>query len=275
MSLEVIIVGSGPWSTKISCALHAVKIPQKQIGYRDFINLNPESVSKLINNSIIWICTTPSNQISVVEKIANLTNKVILEKPLVTTKNEVQELIKFSQLSKNSYFISQLWTHSEMWSSLKKYILDNQILEILIERYGTERRTYFSPPLDWLPHDIYLLYDLYGNELLNSKLKMKRFNFEDTSEIEILIEKRPRIKIAGGFKNGNRSSKWTLFSKDEKFTFNFIDSSIEVYDFQSKIRKNLMVSRANSVERMVKAIHKTSQANDLETIIKVYDRYLV
>ena len=63
--------------------------------------------------------------------------------------------------------------------------------------------------------------------------------------------------------------------KDEKFTFNFIDNSIEVYDFQSKIRKNLMVTKANSVERMVKAIHKTSQANDLETIIKVYDRYLV
>jgi|688.fasta_scaffold202508_2 predicted dehydrogenase len=275
MVAKIILVGSGPWPTKVKAALEKADILSQQISYSDFKTLNTKKISKLASNSIIWVCTRPANQIQVIERLSDLYVKVILEKPLVTNKKELNKFKKIMKQSHNYFFLSQVWAFSEIWGFLKSNVDFYNITSIHTERFGMNRRTYLSPPQDWLPHDIYLIHDMYGKALLKSKIYRKKLTFHDTAEFKIIVKNGPEIQITGGHKDGSRIMKWELSDQNNKYIFNFIDNSADVLDKSTQNWLHINFEKVNEISRMVKRVGQSSEGDDLITVIKLYNKLLI
>lgn len=272
---KIILVGSGPWPTKIKTALEKAGIFSQQISYGDFKVLNSREISELTSKSIIWVCTRPENQIRVIEKLSDLYVKVILEKPLATNKRELKKLKKIMNESHCYLFISQVWTFSDIWRFLKSNVDFHNITFIRIERFGMDRRTYLSPPQDWLPHDIYLIQDVYGKALLESKIYKKKSILFDTAELKIIIKNGPEIQITGGHKDGGRITKWEFSNQNNTYVFNFIDNSADILDKSTQNWLHINFDKGNEISRMVKKVDQSSVGDDLITVVKLYSKILI
>jgi len=109
---------------------------------------------------ILWITTTPRNQIQALRKLEKVQKRIILDKPIATSASEialVEELIRNSQCQ---IYLSQPWTYSNLWSKMKLILLSihGEVL-IQTERTGNLIRAEFPPQIDWAPHDLYLMAD--------------------------------------------------------------------------------------------------------------------
>jgi len=160
---SLLLIGSGPWVQKIKVIIKKCDstIEVNSIPAREFLEIKASSISDIINNQIIWIATTPQNQIEALKKIVLYRNKVIIEKPFATRLKELNILLDLSENTQNQIFLSEPWRHSTIWSEIKRIILESrQFNEIIIHRGGPTERSYINQVWDWLPHDVGLVSEL-------------------------------------------------------------------------------------------------------------------
>lgn len=193
--MEILLIGSGAWPTKIFNGLYSKSNKDEiiQIGARDFLS---QDSSKYNTFDCIWIATTPQNQISIITKLAHYSKVIILEKPLFTTISEQQRFNSALKSFKGVAQLSAIWLYSPLWKNLKPSL--ENMTSILIKHKYADRRIYCSPILDWIPHDLYLLNDLGLNIHQSSELSTDcsalgnisiRFNFENKVYVDIDLEK--------------------------------------------------------------------------------------
>ena len=114
---HLLVIGSGPWSQKIKSVLNTNHnhIEVTSVGARDFLLLDSTNIGVNTKEQIIWIATTPTIQLEVLNKIEFLQNRVIIEKPFATNLNELESFIQISNMSQNTMYLSEPWRYSKIW----------------------------------------------------------------------------------------------------------------------------------------------------------------
>ena len=186
----ILFIGSGEWSQKVSDIIVASgsRLEPVVISARNFLSTEKQALPegwKLEEFNFIWITTFPDMQLKILEKLQSLDSKIVLEKPIALTLEDIQKLDSIIPKMKSSVYLSEPWTFSKLWESASKQILRNyKDLEINVLRVGNLERERISPGLDWLPHDLYLLASLMqakqlgieSLKLLSSRDKRGRFD---------------------------------------------------------------------------------------------------
>ena len=114
---------------------------------------------------LIWITSTPQNQIVILEQLKQFKKKIVLEKPIVTKESEIGVLQEIIYSSQSQIFLSEPWTFSRLWQETKEILLTmDGDLAIQTKRGGILLRPGFPAEIDWGPHDLYLLYD-YAHDM--------------------------------------------------------------------------------------------------------------
>ena len=153
---HLLVIGSGPWSQKIKSVLNTnhIHIEVTSVGARDFLLLDSTNIGINTKEQIIWIATTPTIQLEVLNKIEFLQNRVIIEKPFATNSKELENFIQISNMSQNTMYLSEPWRYSKIWMFIKNKISEqNSLQNILIYRGGPKTRSYINPVWDWIQHD--------------------------------------------------------------------------------------------------------------------------
>jgi hypothetical protein len=164
---KLAIIGRGVWPSKIKSSLESnfQDLDAKVFSARDVVS-NSKMVQKDLFN-VIWIATQPSLQLKLLEKLLNMSQTIILEKPLGSNSAEIESLIQFLQEHPIGVVApSNPWSYEttclEAVELMKNEGLDAAKVEIT--RRGPNRRTYLSPVGDWIPHDLYLLEKIFVSE---------------------------------------------------------------------------------------------------------------
>ena len=175
----ILFIGGGKWSKKVSEIIIAsgVSLEPVVISARDYLENESAALPKGVNLedfTFIWITTSPDVQLKILEKLQGLDTKIILEKPLALTIEDIQKISAIIPKIKSSIYLSQPWTFSNLWESACGQMSGNlDGLEIHSVRHGELQREVIPPSLDWLPHDLYLLASLMQSKgLKNDALKL-------------------------------------------------------------------------------------------------------
>ena len=211
---NVLVIGNGKWAGTILKSLTGSKLDLDidQIGARSFISNENQDI--LRNVSIIWIATLPQIQIDVLKKIHDAKLKVILEKPLARNVYELKTLSDVINISNNQIFLSALWNRNILW---EKFLQENKIDlidNIEIKRGGPLLRDSINPIIDWLPHDLYLLTELFGeikeiSSTTTANKKSANINIKYSCGVKVLVQ-------VGYFKQG-REAVWRVFDRNGNF----------------------------------------------------------
>ncbi len=161
------IIGRGFWPSKIKSSLES---NFKELDIKVFSAREVDSNPKLIQKNrfcVVWIATQPSLQVKLLEKLAGMSESIILEKPLGSNSAEIEGLIQLLQENQSGVIApSNPWSYEnaclEAVELMKNEGLDAAKVEIT--RRGPNRRSYLSPVGDWMPHDLYLLERIFDSE---------------------------------------------------------------------------------------------------------------
>ena len=195
---NLLLLGSGKWPNKITSIIRAQnsEVLIENIGARELLKLTPEQLQPLLKDKIVWIASTPENQLLILEKIKNFNNIIILEKPFSVTKKQLNQLLQLNKSGNNKYYVSEPWRHSELWREAKSRILKvGGLKKLQIYRGGPMKREYVDPPWDWMQHDLGLLSELLFIQKDSLKVNCEQSNTRDNLIISIKALEGYQIEI--------------------------------------------------------------------------------
>jgi hypothetical protein len=199
---HLLVIGSGPWSQKIKSVLNTNHnhIEVTSVGARDFLLLDSTNIGVNTKEQIIWIATTPTIQLEVLNKIEFLQNRVIIEKPFATNLNELESFIQISNMSQNTMYLSEPWRYSKIWMFIKNKIGEQNFLQnILIYRGGPKTRSYINPVWDWIQHDLGLVGELLKKYQDTVQIEFEWLNEGKTLKLKIISGNKFNIEINVGY----------------------------------------------------------------------------
>lgn len=199
---HLLVIGSGPWSQKIKSVLNTnySYIEVRSVGARDFLLLDSTNTEVNTKEQIIWIATTPTIQLGVLNKIRLLQNRVIIEKPFATNSKELESFIQISNMSQNTMYLSEPWRYSKIWMFIKNKIGEqNSLQNILIYRGGPKTRNYINPVWDWIQHDLGLVGELLNEHQDTVQIEFEWLNEGRTLKLKIISGNKFNIEINVGY----------------------------------------------------------------------------
>ena len=101
--------------------------------------------------------------------------------------------------------------------------------QIFASRVGQKRRSDFLPPLDWLPHDLYLALDLSRH--LGLELKVVKSTWLNDNDIiigSILIGSFSKLDLKVGYSVERYNSWKTIFENGDCIELDFVGLSIKI-----------------------------------------------
>ena len=219
---SILFIGNGEWSRKVSNILVArdLRLKPVVISARDFLNTEKLALpgGRILEDfNFIWITTFPEMQLKILEQLQELNSKIILEKPIALTFEDIKQLQAIMPKVKSSVYLSQPWTFSKLWESASKQILkSHEELEIYALRVGELEREKISPCLDWLPHELYLLASLMqSSELENEYLKLLSSRGSPKEiYLDYQIGEDVRVNLQAG-KSASRRAYWRISVADQ------------------------------------------------------------
>ena len=260
---SILFIGNGEWSRKVSNILVASESRLKPvvISARDFLNTEKLALPEghiLEDFNFIWITTFPEMQLKILEQLQDLNSKIILEKPIALTLEDIKQLHSILPKVKSSVYLSQPWTFSKLWESASTQILEvHEDLEIDALRVGELQRERISPSLDWLPHELYLLASLMqSRELGNESLKLLSSKGSSKEiRLDYQVGENMRVNLQAG-KSASRRAYWRISVADQ--------IRLEV-DFDSK-----RITEKEGVEEIVEEIDSD---NPIMNMLENYRAY--
>lgn len=274
------MIGAGAWSERINSAIRASgkNWEAEVISARRLISMDKES-NEFQNTcekfELIWITTTPQNQIHLLKKLISSNKKVILEKPIATHESEIVTLRKIFKNSQCKIYLSQPWTFSMLWKEAKDILLKmDGDLTIQTERGGILLRPGFAPEIDWAPHDLYLLYD-YAHDLGEKKSHISltsRMLKEKSIQLRYLLETNLIFEIEAGYFNPRRAL-WRVYSGNiEVLNFDFQSSELIDYRMNPSTRKEF--NNDNPIMTMLDYTRENDPNINLELMLELYQDLL-
>ena len=219
---SILFIGNGECSRKVPNILVASESRLKPvvISARDFLNTEklPLPEGRILEDfNLIWITTFPEMQLKILEQLQDLSSKIILEKPIALTLEDIKQLHSIIPKVKSSVYLSQPWTFSKLWESAFTQIVRNsENLAINAFRVGELERASISPSLDWSPHDLYLLASLMQAKQLgieSLKLLSSRGSSKEIS-LDYQIGEDVRVNLQAG-KSDSRRAYWRISVDDQ------------------------------------------------------------
>ena len=207
------VLGSGDWSKKIAISL-APHYLVSEYSSRAFKN-HTQFIDA--SHQVVWITSKNSEQLQLLDLLlqSDFEGKVILEKPYFTNAKEKATLVNLIESGKNRIFLSQVWAKSRIWNEFLSLILSSgHEFQISALRVGDKRRSEFLPPLDWLPHDLYLAADL--SRRLDQEIKVVTSGWGSGNDIiigSILIGSSSKLDLKVGYST-ERHNSWKAISEN-------------------------------------------------------------
>ncbi len=219
---KLLLIGSGKWPEKITSIVQSQNLVSEitNVAAREFLKLGTKQVEMLLQGNTLWVATTPENQLMILEQIKGLSNKVIIEKPIALSLDQLSRLFTHNRISNNKLYVSEPWRHSEIWGKAKNRLTSfSGFKKLQINRGGPIERDYMDPPWDWMQHDLGLLSELLSINDRSLKFQCKILN--NRKNLEIIIESRDEYQIEinlGLFQE--RTEQWIL---NDKLFIDFAD----------------------------------------------------
>ena len=273
---RLLIIGNSPWGRKVANVIGKNShFSVSSEGARKFIQDN-SCILNLRSTDIVWVCTTPELQISILKIIASVgvNSLIIIEKPILRIHGELNLYRALGRQLPNLQ-ISNPWCHSLMWQGFKAHILRRSShLQIKGIRQGPTERTYFRPDQDWLFHDVMLLVDLsrcLGFEIEFSQLKTS--TIIRTSRATGFIGANIIFDIEGGYAD-KRLAEWDVDDDAGKVTLNFESNSAQYISWKSSPKEEFYEYQDNPIVTMVQTFlnslntrsHFESDINQLKVL---------
>ena len=219
---SILFIGQGEWSRKVSNIIveSGTRLKPVVISARNFLSTGKHALPEgcvFEDFRFIWITAFPEMQLKILEQLQDLNSKIILEKPIALTLEDIKQLHAIMPKVKSSVYLSQPWTFSKLWESASKQILKSHgELEIYALRVGELEREKISPSLDWLPHELYLLASLMqSREFENEYLKL--LSSKGSSKeicLDYQVGKDVKINLQAG-KSASRRAHWRILAADQ------------------------------------------------------------
>ena len=273
---SILFIGSGEWSQKVSDIIVASgsRLEPVVISARDFLATEKQALPKgrnLEDFNFIWITTFPDMQLKILEKLQSLDSKIVLEKPIALTLEDIQKLRSIIPKMKSSVYLSEPWTFSKLWESASNQILRNyKDSEINALRVGNLKRKKISPGLDWLPHDLYLLASLMQAKDLGME-SLELLSSRGSSE-EVLLDyqvgETVRVNLQAG-KSDSRRAYWRIMVDDQnRFEIDFDSRTITKKDGNGEIAEEF--ASDNPVMNMLENFRTHSSDVNWDLIFRLY-----
>ena len=273
---RVLLIGKGAWSQKIAGVIKAQdagwEVELKSA--REFISMDSKSAefTEICKKfDVLWITTTPRNQINVLRKLEKFQKKIILDKPIVTNASEITVIKELIYNSQSKIYLSQPWTYSDLWSRMKMILMSIKG-EVLIqtERVGSLIRSEFPPPIDWIPHDLYLLVD-YVESL---EIDYRHINLESSEKYNQHILMKYKVgrdrtfEISAGYSTERKAQWWTYSEGKLLAEVNF--NSGELTDHRGLHPITFNVDSENPIMLMLDFILENEPNVDWKLILDLY-----
>ena len=233
---KLAIIGRGTWPLKIKSSLES---NFQELDVKVFPAREVVSHPKLVQKSefhVIWIATQPSLQLKLLEKLLDMPQTIILEKPLGSNRAEIQSLIQLLQKHPLGVVApSNPWSYEttclEAMELMKKEGLDTAKIEIT--RGGPNRRPYLSPVGDWIPHDLYLLGKVFDSEVIAFN---KITGNKESAVAKFLCERfQTHVTVNSGFTE-ERVAELTYSKGSKEMKANFLSGRILINGTEHKFR---------------------------------------
>lgn len=261
--MNLVLIGNGRWAEKIANSRHVLDSMEnvERISASSF--LSGQSNSRFGNTNIVWITSRPSLQPEVLSKLQNSSCYVIVEKPLGLTLTDF-ELLKTGELfEENRLRLSRVWNYSQIWTD---FISESHIKfdQIEISRGGPHQNSNIPCHVDWMPHDIYLLASLYGEELLHCEVSRLAVLNELLEAEFYLGDSKVVVNFKTGYFPNKRVAEWKLFHKGElALTIDFKNCQRVYANGDAKSSPGVKDAISKMLEG-IKFIEKSSVALDIE-----------
>jgi len=275
---ELLIISRGPWANKIESDIkeNLSEIHPKTIAAREVLSLRQSELDALISKSIIWIATIPRLQLDLLEKLVHCENKIIVEKPIATTKEEINRFRELLKEARFQIFVSEPWTNAEIWVAGKK-IFREAVKSIEIERFGENQRDYIFPPQDWLPHDIYLLYDIFGEDFTEFRdLKSSWSEGNKKLGLNFNINEGISVSMRAGYSPMPRSAFWNVSMLDgSTYEINFVQNAI-IFNGAGEYKRTEHNSRGKSpISEFLSSTLRAIESCPIGDLLFLYDSLLI
>ena len=276
------MIGNGKWGSNYKNTL----LKSKSIKVSDLTPIIKSGYKTNKLNNLFYnlktkydglIVATPSNkQYKILIEILKLNIPVIVEKPLCINKFELKNIMKYKNKNQIIY-VNHYHLFSTSFKKFKKSFKQSQVKNIFIQdgNYGPFRKN-LSPILDWAPHSIGVILNLFKSKIVkfhySKKIKKKK------NDIEILIIKflfifsngqKAFIKVGNGFKK--RKNKISIFLKNNE---RIIFENNLLYKNQKPFQKNEPMPMNNLLEEFYKSIVNKSCNNVSFNIAKKTNSFL-
>jgi len=278
---SILFIGHGEWSRKVSDIVVASgsRLKPFVISARDFLSAEKQALPKgllLEDFNIIWITTFPEMQLKILEKLQDLNSKIILEKPIAITLEDIKLLQSIIPRVKSSVYLSQPWTFSKLWESATTQILENlEYLEIDAFRVGELERTRVSPSLDWLPHELYLLASLMHSTGLKDeflKLLSSRGSSKEIS-LDYQVGNDIKVNLRAG-KSDYRRALWRISVADRVvLEIDFDTRTVIKTDGPGKITEEF--DSDNPIMNMLENYREYNSAVNWDLIFRLYSEAIL
>ena len=276
------MIGNGKWGSNYKNTL----LKSKSIKVSDLTPIIKSGYQTNKLNNLFYnlktkydglIVATPSNkQYKILIEILKLNIPVIVEKPLCINKFELKNIMKYKNKNQIIY-VNHYHLFSTSFKKFKKSFKQSQVKNIFIQdgNYGPFRKN-LSPILDWAPHSIGVILNLFKSKIV--KFHYSKKLIDKKNDIEILIIKflfifsngqKAFIKVGNGFKK--RKNKISIFLKNNE---RIIFENDLLYKNQKPFQKNEPMPMDNLLEEFYNSIVNKSCNNVSFNIAKKTNSFL-
>ena len=278
---SILFIGHGEWSKKLSNIIvsSGSKLKPAVISARNFLSTETQVFPQgqvLEDFNFIWITTFPNMQLKILEKLQEINSRIILEKPIALTLEDIKQLQLIIPKVKSSVYLSQPWTFSKLWKSASKQILRNhEDLEIDALRVGEFQRERIFPSLDWLPHDLYLLASLIqSKELENKSLKLLSSKGSPKEiYLEYQVGEDVRVNLQTG-KSTSRRAYWRISAADQvRLEIDFDSKKITKWEGNGVVTEEFDLD--NPIMNMLDNYQSNSSTVNWDLIFRLYSEAIL
>ena len=278
---SILFIGHGEWSKKLSNIIvsSGSRLKPVVISARNFLSTETQVFPQgqvLEDFNFIWITTFPDMQLKILEKLQALNSKIILEKPIALTLEDIKQLQLIIPKVKSSVYLSQPWTFSKLWESASRQILRNhEDLEIDALRVGELQRERIFPSLDWLPHDLYLLASLIqSKELENKSLKLLSSKGSPKEiYLEYQVGEDVRVNLQTG-KSTSRRAYWRISAADQvRLEIDFDSKKITKWEGNGVVTEEFDLD--NPIMNMLDNYQSNSSTVNWDLIFRLYSEAIL
>lgn len=258
--MKLLLVGQGTWSNKIKSTLQQSPelLSVNSISARECIRERGIIKNASDVHDIVWICTRPEWQLEILDELIDFGGQTIIEKPYLVDNRSAGRLFRFIESTKSRLQLSEPWTHTKIWLVTKRMLTHYNFETIQIQRTGSTGHNYINEVLDWLPHDVNLLFDFFGVEILNAQFSDILWS-NDKKEIKFkLIISNSKIV---NFRIGQCEEKRTAFWETENIKTDFSDfwilnggRKVVIDELKNPFITQLQFGQTVDVERLKKQL---------------------